>query len=82
MALNNNKGMAPSTQSERRLCDATRKELPEAVFSMRSVPRLYNEEQLRLRERLETAVRLVGGWCEMDASLGISCETVAVPVRT
>jgi hypothetical protein len=39
---------------------------------MRSVPRLYNEEQLRLRESLETAVRTVGGWCEMAASLGVS----------
>jgi hypothetical protein len=27
---------------------------------MWSVPRLYNEEQLRLRESLETAVRRVG----------------------
>jgi hypothetical protein len=30
------------------------------VFSVRSVPRLYKEEQLRLRESLETAVRRVG----------------------
>jgi hypothetical protein len=37
---------------------------------MRSVPRLYNEMQLRLREGLEMAVRKVGGWCEMAASLG------------
>jgi hypothetical protein len=35
------------------------------------VPRLYNEEQLRLREYLETAVRRVWGWCEMAASLGV-----------
>jgi hypothetical protein len=34
---------------------------------MRSVPRQYNEEQLRLRESLETSVRRVG----------VSCETVA-----
>jgi hypothetical protein len=33
---------------------------------MRSVPRLYNEEQLRLRESLETEMRRVG----------VSCETV------
>jgi hypothetical protein len=39
---------------------------------MRSVPRLYNEKQLRLLESLETAVRKVGGWCEMTGSLGIS----------
>jgi hypothetical protein len=39
---------------------------------MRSVPRLYNEEQLRLQESLETAVKRVGGWCEMGASLGVS----------
>jgi hypothetical protein len=36
---------------------------------MWSVPRLYNEEQLRLSRSLETAVRRVGGWCEMAASL-------------
>jgi hypothetical protein len=34
---------------------------------MRSVPRLYNEEQPRLLESLETAVGRVG----------VSCETVA-----
>jgi hypothetical protein len=46
-------------------------ELLKAVLSVRSVPRLYKEEQLRLRESLETAVRKVGGWCEMAASLGV-----------
>jgi hypothetical protein len=35
--------------------------LLEAVFSVQSVPRLY-KEQLPLEERLETAVRRVGGW--------------------
>jgi hypothetical protein len=39
---------------------------------MRSVPRLYNVEQLRLRESLETAVRRVGDWCEMAASLSVN----------
>jgi hypothetical protein len=46
------------------------------------VSRLHNEEQLRLRENLETAVKV--GWCEMAASLGVSqlkqrvsCEAVA-----
>jgi hypothetical protein len=39
---------------------------------MRSVPKLYKEEQLRLRESLETVVRRGGGWCEMAASLGVS----------
>jgi hypothetical protein len=42
---------------------ATTEELLEAVFSLWSVPRLYNEGQLPLR---------VGGWCEMIASLGVS----------
>jgi hypothetical protein len=41
-----------------------------AVFSARSVLRLYNEGQLPLEESLETGVRRVGGWCEMAASLG------------
>jgi hypothetical protein len=40
-----------------------------AVFSLRSVPKLYNEEQLPLQESLEMAVRTVGRWCEMAASL-------------
>jgi hypothetical protein len=56
-------------------------ELLEAVFSVRPVPSLDNEEQLRLRESLEMTVRRVGVWCEMAASLGVgqwvSCETVA-----
>jgi hypothetical protein len=34
--------------------------------------KLYNEKQLRLREILETAVRTVGGRCEMAASLRVS----------
>jgi hypothetical protein len=42
------------------------------AFSMQSVPGLYNEKQLRLRESLETAVSRRGGWCEMAASLGVS----------
>jgi hypothetical protein len=41
------------------------------MFSVRFVPRLYNEEQLRLQESLETAVRRVGGWCETATSLGV-----------
>jgi hypothetical protein len=44
-------------------------ELLEVVFSVRSVPRLYKEKQLQLRESLETVVKRVGGWCEMAASL-------------
>jgi hypothetical protein len=43
----------------------------EAVFSVRSVLRIHNEEQLRLWESLETAMRRVGCWCEMVASLGV-----------
>jgi hypothetical protein len=51
---------------------ATIEELLEAVFSVQSVTRLYNEGQLPLEESLETTVRRVGGWCEMATSLGIS----------
>jgi hypothetical protein len=47
-------------------------ELLEAVLSVRSVPRLYDEGQLPLEKILETAVRRVRGWCEMAASLGLS----------
>jgi hypothetical protein len=32
-------------------------------------PGLYKEDQLSLRESLETATRKVGCWCEMAASL-------------
>jgi hypothetical protein len=53
----------------------------EVIFSMPSVPRPYNEEQLRLRESLETAVRKVGSWCEMAASLGVSdCSRLSLLV--
>jgi hypothetical protein len=33
---------------------------------------LYNGDQLALEESVETAVRRVGSWCEMAASLGAS----------
>jgi hypothetical protein len=36
---------------------------------MWSVPRLYNQEQLRLRQNRETAVRRVRGRCETVAGL-------------
>jgi hypothetical protein len=61
---------------------ATTEELLKAVFSMRSVPRLYNEELLRLRESLETAARRVGGWCEMAASLGVSSSNELLVRKT
>jgi hypothetical protein len=41
----------------------------EAVFSVLSVLRLYNEDQLPLGESLETVARRVGSWCEMASSL-------------
>jgi hypothetical protein len=48
-------------------------EVLEEVFSVRSMPRLYNEDQLPLPVSqdysLEMAGRQVGGWCEMTASL-------------
>jgi hypothetical protein len=49
--------------------NATVEELLEAVFSAPSVAKLYNESHLALEETIETAVRIVGGWCEMAASL-------------
>jgi hypothetical protein len=54
--------------------DAHRKmvELLEAVFSVRSVRRLHNGMQLRLRYNLEKAVRTVEVCCEMAGSLGVS----------
>jgi hypothetical protein len=50
----------------------TIEELLEAVLSMRFVPGLYNDCQLPLEECLETAMRRIGGWCEMAVSLGVS----------
>jgi hypothetical protein len=52
----------------------TTDELWESVFSVRSVPRLYNEancyyESVGSLKSLETAIRRLGGWCEMVASL-------------
>jgi hypothetical protein len=47
-------------------------ELLEVVFSVRSEPSLYNEKQLRLRQSLDMAVRIVEDWCEMAASLRVS----------
>jgi myo-inositol catabolism protein IolC len=44
-------------------------QLFEVVFSVRSVPKLYNEDQLPLWESLETAIRRVEGWREMATSL-------------
>jgi hypothetical protein len=46
---------------------ATIEELLKAVFSVRSMPILHNEEQLRLRKSFERAIRRVG----------VSCETIA-----
>jgi hypothetical protein len=56
--------------SGRRTVAAT-EELLEAVFYVRSVPRLYNEAESREREResLETVVRRVGVLCETAARL-------------
>jgi hypothetical protein len=52
---------------------ATIEELFEAMFSVRSVPSTYNEDQMPLRKSLETVVRRVGRWCEIAASLQ-GCE--------
>jgi hypothetical protein len=72
MVVNSNTGMVFSAQYERYPRDETIEELFREVFSTQSVQRLYNEEQLRLRKSLETAMRRIGGWCEVAASLGVS----------
>jgi hypothetical protein len=43
--------------------------LLEVLFSVWSMPRVYNEDQLPLREHSVMVVRRVGGWCVMAASL-------------
>jgi hypothetical protein len=40
---------------------ATIEELLEVMFSLRFVPRLYDEGQLPLQRSLETAARRIGG---------------------
>jgi hypothetical protein len=50
---------------------ATIEELLEALFSVWSMPSLYNKYQLPLQKSSETAVRTVGGWCEVVVSLGV-----------
>jgi hypothetical protein len=62
-----------STQFMRQLGDTTIEGLLGEMFPMWSVPSLYIEGQLQLRESLEAAVRRVGGWCKMAASLR-GCE--------
>jgi hypothetical protein len=52
----------------------TMKELLEVVFSVRSVPRLYNEGQLPLEESLETAMRRVGGRSQCSGVRWLVCE--------
>jgi hypothetical protein len=47
----------------------TIEELLAALFSVRTVPSLYNEDHLSLREGLETVVKRVCGWCQVAASL-------------
>jgi hypothetical protein len=49
----------------------------EAVFFVPSVPRLYKEDQLTLRDSLEMAVRRVGAWCEWAPA----CEDVSSGVE-
>jgi hypothetical protein len=60
MVVKSNSGMVFCTRSERQPRDGTIEELLGEVFSIFSVSRLYNEEQFRLRESLEMAVRRAG----------------------
>jgi hypothetical protein len=50
----------------------TTEEMLEVAFSVWSVPRLYNEDQLSFEESLETALRRVVSSTEITASLGVS----------
>jgi hypothetical protein len=52
--------------------NATIEELLEAVFSVRSVQKLYNEGQLPLERCLGMRVRIVEVSCEIAASLAVS----------
>jgi hypothetical protein len=52
----------------------TTEELLKTMFPVAFVPRLYDEGQLPLEESRETALRGVGGWCEMAASQIVKCS--------
>jgi DNA-directed RNA polymerase sigma subunit (sigma70/sigma32) len=51
-------------------------ELLKAVFSLQSVLRLYDEEQLRSQESLETALRRVGVSCETVTNMSTEAEDI------
>jgi hypothetical protein len=50
---------------------ATTEEMLEEVVSVRSVPSPYNDGQRPIEKSFETAVRRIGGWSRMAASLGL-----------
>jgi hypothetical protein len=51
------------------------------TFSVRYMPKLYNENQMPLQDSLEMAVRRVEGWCEMATSLQ-GCESGSTGMST
>jgi hypothetical protein len=53
MDVNSSTGMVFCMRSERWPCDATIETLLKVVFSMRYVPGLYNEDQLRRRQPIQ-----------------------------
>jgi hypothetical protein len=63
------------------LRDATIEELLGEVFCVRYMPRLYNEEQLRLRESLETAVKVVNTEAEEATELEAVTRRQAVKTQ-
>jgi hypothetical protein len=74
MAIKSNGGIVFSTGSERSPRNAAIEKLLKEVFSVQSMPRLYNEEQLRLQESLETAVRRVGVVRQSPANKDVNTE--------
>jgi hypothetical protein len=44
----------------------------EEMFSVVSAPGIYNEDQLPIRDSPETAVTIVGGWCNVSASITVT----------
>jgi hypothetical protein len=56
---------------------ATTQELLEAVFSVRSVPRLYNEDQLPLQVSRKRVLRRQLGKYEFGARWPPACEDVS-----
>jgi hypothetical protein len=73
------KGDSTTAVAREQLCGhvspATREHaIMEETFSVRPVPRLYDEGELLLRDSLEAAIKIVGGLFEVQSVESCSCD--------